>query len=730
MALSSHKESSPPPPQKPRGKKWIPLAVLGVLLLGGVIWKMRSGGEDEAPAGGPGASMARAAVVRTVPVSTGNIIDTLAVTGSLRSNQSLNLSSKVQGRVARVHVNEGQRITRGQLLVSLETEDLQTAVAGAQANLKSAQVRRQQAASGLPGKVQGVLTAVQQAEANLATAQARYQQALLNEPLRVQQVESGLQQAETNLSMAQARYQQARLSEPSKVQQAQGQVSTAKEAVKTAEARLAQARTSARQTEQQVAAEIKGAESLVASRQAALAEVKRGSRAQQIAQAQAQVNQAEAELRNARTELERARTLFEGGAAPRALLDTARTRAEIAQAQVDTAKQNLSLVREGSTNEQILQAEEAVAQAQSQLLQAQAGRARIPVAESEVTAALAALSQAQEGVRTAEANLSQVPVAAQDTRVAREAVDQAQAALAQARADRAQIPITRQETRVAQQAVEQARAALEAARANRSQIPVARQDIQAAEAGVEQARAQLEQAQINLKNARIYSPVSGVVNTKQTEVGESVGPGTPLMNLVALDAVYFEAQVSENNVPLIHLNQPVSVLIPAVQQQALEGFVSELIPVADPRSRQFRVRVTIPDPNKRLTPGAFARGTITTEAVYNALTVPTETIMREDDQAYVFVAVGEGRERTAEKRVIQTGLESGGQTQILSGLEEGDEVILANSTISDQDKVQVMETTRTPEAGEAGGKVDEEADAEPETAGEERRQRRPGSRRP
>lgn len=624
MALRSEIENSSAGSKKSGGKKWVPLAVLGVLVLGGAFLKLRGGGEvkkDDSSARGP-----QLPLVRTVPVSVGNVVSTLAVTGSLRSNQNLNLSSKISGRVARVHVNEGQRISQGQLLVSLETEDLRVAVSSAQANLKAAQVRRQQAVSGLPGRVQGVLTAIDQAEANLATAQARYRQAMLNEPAQIQQ--------------------------------AQAQVANSEQTVKSAQTRVAQARSSAKQTKEQVEAEIKGAESLVESRRAALAEVRRGSRAQEIAQAEAQLRLAQAGLNNAKTELNRAQILFDGGAAPRATLDNAKTAAETAQAQVDSAQQNLSLVREGSTNEQIRQAEENVAQGEAQLVQAKAGRARIPVAEGEVTAALATLSQAQESLRTAQVSLSQ-------------------------------IPITRQETRVAREAVEQARATLEGARANRSQIPVARQDIQAADASVSLARAQLDQAQLNLKNAQIYSPVSGVVNTKLADVGEAVGPTTALLNLVALDSVYFEAQVSENNVPRIRVGQTVSVLIPAVQKAALKGTVTEVIPVADSRSRQFRLRVTIPDPKRRLTPGAFARGTVTTQAVYNALTVPTETIVRDNGQPYVLLAVGEQGKKVVSKRTVRPGLEAGGRTQILSGIQKGDAVIIGNREVSDKDKIQL-----------------------------------------
>jgi len=202
----------------------------------------------------------------------------------------------------------------------------------------------------------------------------------------------------------------------------------------------------------------------------------------------------------------------------------------------------------------------------------------------------------------------------------------------------------------------------------------------------------LQQAQLNLKNAQIFSPVSGVVNTKLADVGESVGPSTPLLNLVALDSVYFEAQVSENNVPSIRIGQQVKVLVPAVQQQPLTGFISELIPVADARSRQFRLRVTIPDTSKRLTPGAFARGTVTTQAVYNTLTLPTEAITRSGNTASVLVATGQGDEKVVEKREVKTGLEAGGVTQILGGVPSGTAVIIGNKEVAEKDKVKIAKS--------------------------------------
>ncbi len=637
-------------PGKARTARWLPFFLIGLLLIGGLFWRSRTGGAGAAGGagtGGPGGGRggkSELPVVRVTPVTLGTITQTLDITGSLRSNQNVDLGSKISGRVARVLVQEGSRVRRGQLLITLDDADLRAQVAQAQAGVRAAQVRLNQTIVGLPAREQQVGTSIQQAEATLQSAQARYRQALLSEPAQVTASES--------------------------------QVSSARQAVRTAAARVRQARQTARQTELQAEAEVRraqagvtGAQAAVAASRARLAEVQRGAREQQIAQAQAQVNLAEANLRDAQTELTRAQRLFAGGAAPRSSVDAAQTRFEVNQAQVEAARQNLSLVREGATNEQVRQAGEAVRQAQqgvpqaeAVLAQAQAGRARTLVAQGEVTTALAALSQAQSGLQTAQGNLAQIPITRQETRVAREAVGQAQAGLLQARA-------------------------------NRSQIPVAREDVQAARAAVQIAQAQLRQAQVNLSYARISSPVNGVVNQKLTDAGETASPGAALLNLVSLDRVYFEAQVSENSVGRVRVGQPARLVVPAVGTQTLTGYVSDIIPTADARLRQFRIRITIPNAplpkGTRLTPGAFARGTLTTQTITNALLVPTEAIKQTRGKATVRLAIGPPDNGQVKQRTVAVGADSRGQTQLLGGVAPGDRIIMGDETLEDGDKVRV-----------------------------------------
>ncbi len=634
-------------PPKRKGSPAIP-ALIGVaaLLAVGLFLRGRGGAKPAEAPRGP-----QIKTVKVIPVATGTIVERIAVTGTLKANQNIDLNPKISGRVANVTVDEGQRVRRGQLLATLDEADLREAVNSARAGLSTQQARLQQVLVGLPARVAQVGSNIETARAQVATARARYQQALLNEPT-----------ASSN---------------------ARSQVETARAGVGAANARLKQARDTARQTQAQVNAGIASAQSALSGSRAQLEQIRNGSRAQQVAAAQAQVALAEAQLRDAQTNLTRQNVLFEGGATAKASVDSAQTQFDVAKAQLDAQRQNLSLVREGSRTEEVRAAESVVAGQQAALRQAQAERNRVLVAQSQVTEALTAVQQAQEGLRTAQSNLST-------------------------------IPITQQETRTAQEAVRQAETALRQAISNRSQIPVAQQDVPAARAAVQTAQVQLNQAQNQLSYARIFSPINGVVNTKNTDEGESASPGTPLFNLVSLDDVYFEAQVPESQLARIKIGQPAQITVSAVSDQPAIGYVSDIIRVADARLRQFRVRISLPS-SGNFTPGAFARGQLQTQVISNTLTVPDEVVRTENGKNYLLVALPDGENAVVKRREVKIGTSAGGQTQILGGVGDGDRVISGNSVFEDGDKVKVAKADegvassggrgRGSESGGAGAQI-------------------------
>ncbi len=657
-------------------KKWLPLAIAGTIVLVGIGLRARQSrqaasqsGAQGGGAGGPGGAGGgkQMVIANVVTVSTGSLSQSLPLIGSLKANQSVDLNSKIAGRVSGVLVREGARVQRGQLLVTLDDADLRSQVNGARAGV--------------------------------AQSLSRLQQARLQYPARSQSVEAGIAQARAQVQAAQARYQQTLLNEPVARSLAENQVRSAREAVRTARTRLSQAQQTVRQVDLATRATIRSAEAQITGAQAAvgsgvanrnrlaaaLAEVKRGSRTQQIASAQANVALAEAQVRDAQRELDRQRLLVQGGAAARSALDAAQTRFEVTQAQLEAARQALSLAQEGSTTEQVRQAEqslaqgeEAVRQAQSGLGQAQAGLSQANAArlnllneQGNITAAYAALSQAQAQYQTALSNLGQ-------------------------------IPITQQETRNAFELVRQAQAGLSTALSTRAQVPVAQSDIAIAQANVQSARATLQQAIVNLNYARIYSPVNGVVNQKLTDVGQTASPGVTLLNLVSLERVYFEAQVPASSVSRIRVGQPVSLFVNSISDKSLQGFVSDIIPVADVRLRQFRVRISIPSAPAQLTPGAFARGSVVTQQVFNAPIVPIEAVQRgENGQATVFVAVKVNGKWHVKRRVVALGLESLGRVQVLGGVRKGDQVALNPTDLADDEEVKVSEGAASDVAGQS-----------------------------
>ncbi len=634
---------------KRKGSPAIPAVIGIVALLGvGLFLKSRGGAKPvEAPRG------PQIKTVKVIPVANGTLVQRIAITGTLRANQNIDLNPKISGRVGSVLVNEGQRVKRGQLLATLDDTDLREAVASARATLETRRVALQQVVVGLPARVAQVNSNIETARAALATSKARYQQALLNEPT-----------VGAN---------------------ARSQVQSAQAGVGAANARLKQARDTARQTAQQLNAGIASAQSALSGSRAQLEQVRNGARAQQVAAAQAQVAQAEAQLataqaqrRDAQTNLTRQTTLFNGGATAQSSVDAAKTQFDVAGTQVDLAEaqlaaqtQNLSLVRAGSRTEEVRAAESAVAGQQAALRQAQAQRGGVLVAQSQVTESLTAVQQAQEALRTARSNLSTIPV-------------------------------TQQETRAAQEAVRQAETALRQAISNRAQIPVAQQDVPAARAAVTTAQVALNQAENQLKYAQIFSPINGVVNTKLTDEGESAAPGTPLFNLVSLDNVYFEAQVPESQLASIKVGQPAQVTVNAVSDKPAIGYVSDIIRVADARLRQFRVRISLPAEGN-FTPGAFARGQLQTQVIKDALLVPDEVVRTENNQNYVFVALPSGDGAVVKKRVVKIGTSANGRTQILSGVGDGDRVITGNSLYQDGDKIKVA---RQEAGGSSGGSSD------------------------
>jgi len=193
-------------------------------------------------------------------------------------------------------------------------------------------------------------------------------------------------------------------------------------------------------------------------------------------------------------------------------------------------------------------------------------------------------------------------------------------------------------------------------------------------ARIDQARADSMNAETFLSYTRILSPLDGIVTAKPADIGQMAPPGTHLLT-VEDDALYrLEALVEESRLGRIRLGDPVTVFIEALGQKPIAGQVSEIVPALDPASRSAVVKIDLsrPDPSWLFRSGLFGKARFTT-GTRQILTVPFQSVVERGQLAFVYVV---DPSKTGRMRLIQTGKRFGDRVEVLSGLSQGEAVIL------------------------------------------------------
>lgn len=250
-------------------------------------------------------------------------------------------------------------------------------------------------------------------------------------------------------------------------------------------------------------------------------------------------------------------------------------------------------------------------------------------------------------------------------------VQQAEGGLAQAEANLANARLTfqRTETLFQQGAV------------SRQQFDQARFSLQAAEAQLKQARGAAALARANYENSIITAPVSGVIGSRGVEPGAFASPGVPLLTVVDMTPVYLETSVSENEVNKLALGSEVRVNIASLGEEGrLTGKIATLSPAADPKTKNFQLKVEIANRQGQMKPGMYGEVELVTERRQAAAIVPAEAVLDRDGLKLVFVVEG-GRAR---QRTVQTGIANAEQIEILEGVTAGETVIVSgHQTLAD-----------------------------------------------
>lgn len=299
--------------------------------------------------------------VQVAAVQRGDITRSITLTGTVEADHVSGVVPKTPGKILRVHVDEGDAVAKGDLLVELERNDLEAQLRQARAAVGSARARLRQAESG-----------------------------------------TTLQEAETSTS-----------------------IETARANLQAAKAQLEQARTGAEVTQAETGTSVEQAEEDLRQAKEQLAMLEAGSREQEKQQAREAVRQAEASMENAKSNLQRAEKLLSQGAMAQQQYDAAKLQYDVAVAQYNSATQKLDLVEEGPRSQELEQARSRVAQARAQLQLAQANQQQNRIRQQEIQAAQEQVRTAEAAVKMAKASTVRNTISQDDVEAARSALEQA-----------------------------------------------------------------------------------------------------------------------------------------------------------------------------------------------------------------------------------------------------------------------------------------------------------------
>lgn len=242
---------------------------------------------------------------------------------------------------------------------------------------------------------------------------------------------------------------------------------------------------------------------------------------------------------------------------------------------------------------------------------------------------------------------------------------------------------------LAQQGLDDARSAVEQAtnrqQAARTQLGVAQARVAQARAAVAAAQAAAERADEELANATIRAPIDGIVLARPVELGSPVSSilnlganATLVMVLGDISQVYVKGNVDEADIGSVRLGQPARIKVETFRDKPFDGKVTQISPMGTDKDNviTFEVRVSIANAGGELLANMTANAEIILEQHAGALLVPEAAIVYDAKRSASVDVVSAASKTGRERKPITIGVSNGTRTQVLSGLTEGQRVVL------------------------------------------------------
>lgn len=212
---------------------------------------------------------------------------------------------------------------------------------------------------------------------------------------------------------------------------------------------------------------------------------------------------------------------------------------------------------------------------------------------------------------------------------------------------------------------------------------ISQQALDVDKANMMQASAAVAEQQALVNKKFVPALFSGRVGMRMVSVGQYLSPGTPVVSLQALDPVYLDFSVPQQNISMIHVGQKISARTDAYPDEVFTGKVVVINPEVDVSTLNVKVRAELKNPGLKLLPGMYATVDISTGELQRYITLPQTAVTYNPYGNIVYLVEQQGTDDKGKPKLVArqvfvtTGDTRGDQVAILKGIKEGDIVVTA-----------------------------------------------------
>jgi len=406
-----------------------------------------------------------------------------------------------------------------------------------------------------------------------------------------------------------------------------------------------------------------------------------------------QTEQAKADLENAKAAYDKSSSLAYVDSETnfkQAKSNLDRLQSSLNQAEIDlnlqTKQADLSIKKAGS-DLRIAQAKLDVAVNGAREQELEPAKARVENAKKNLerlTALYEAAMVSQDQVEAAQLNydtynaqysLLKEGVRPEDLDSLKAQVESAKTSLQSAQENKLLVNIKQATFESAKAQVDSAQAAFEQANTEKTS-EIWKKEIAQADAAVKRAQASLGLAQEHLDESAIKAPISGTISERYMDKGDIASLTKPFVTIVNIDTVKVIAKVPERELENVRLGQKAIIKPDAYPGEEFTGKVTNISPIIDTSSQTCDIEIEVPNQNQRLKPGMFTRVELTVSEDKVTLVIPADSFINEGEDNYVFVA-DNGK---AVKKKVTLGISDGTKTEVISGLNLGEQLIIAGQS--------------------------------------------------